>query len=135
MPKISSIIAYPPLPMTSGQVSSKKRDREGHTSDSSVATETMSDGYNTDATSVSMTLTNESRPKRKRGRLPTTGQFVGLHAAKQQLEELEHKEMELQAERELEEERANRKADRQQLREAASREEGSSMEDKTAEIR
>lgn len=116
LPKISSIIAFPPLPTTSGQTCGRKRDREGHTSDSSVApTEVMSERFDSDVTSVSMVPASESRPKKKRGRPPTTGQYVGLYAAKRQLEELERQEMERRAEKELEEKRASRKADRERI--------------------
>lgn len=110
MPRITSIVAFPPLPTTSGQGSGKKREREEQTSHSSLTTVIMSDGYETDATTVLTAPTNEGRPKRKRGCPPTTGQYVGLYAAKKQLEELELQDSELQAEREREqkEERMSR---------------------------
>lgn len=115
MPKITSIVAYLPGPSTSGLTCGKKREREGHTSDSSQAIVPMSDisGYDTDFTTISRAASVEGRPKRKRGRPPTTGQYVGLHAAKKQLAELKLRDMELEVEREMEKERAARREKRQ----------------------
>lgn len=114
-PRFTKTIAFPPLPTTSAQSGGRKRDREDHSSDSSVTTVLMSDGYETDCTSVSTAQTGEIRPRRKRGRPPTTGQYVGLHEMKKKMEEMELEELERQAERELEKERAGRLADREAL--------------------
>lgn len=65
---------------------------------------------------MTTTVKDNRRKKKKKGNSPTSsGRFMGLHAAKRQLEEVEMRDMEAQAERELEEEKRSRRLDEERL--------------------
>lgn len=124
LPRITSILAFPPLPSTSREGefaenkrvtrSATKRYRGNWTSESETSSAFKTDEGESDATLVSRASSKKdsrNRKKKKGNPTPAAGKYAGLRAAKRQMEELELQDLEAQAIRELEEERRCRESD------------------------